>query len=318
MKRPSFRKRHQHITFLLIPHDREKVGEFHLSRPVLAVMGAALLCYVAALGYFGFGYYKKAYQSALTERYRVENDDLRRQLAGIRSELELARLDLERLAETDDMMRAWTNTPDLEEDIKQLGVGGGEDVEAEWNRTVSPTTARLLTETNLSLDLLQRKAEFLDNSFDFFSDELSKNERVRRHTPSIMPVQPGAKVWRSSNYGYRTDPFTGRREFHNGIDFAGRVGEEVIVTADGVVVATGKDRNLGWFVTISHGGTFRTVYGHLKGKPPVTRGQEVERGDVVGYMGSTGRSTGPHVHYSVFQDRKSENPLNYIFKHEPY
>ena len=126
-------------------------------------------------------------------------------------------------------------------------------------------------------------------------------------------MPPGTKVWPSSRYGYRTDPFTGRREFHNGIDYAGRLGDDIIVTADGVVKAVGKDRRLGYFVTVNHGNTFRTVYGHLKSRPPVTKGQQVKRGDVIGKIGNTGRSTGPHLHYSVIRNGKSQNPKNYIF-----
>jgi murein DD-endopeptidase MepM/ murein hydrolase activator NlpD len=312
------RRRHQHLTLLLIPHDREKVGEFHLSRLLIYVLSLGLFVYVGAVCFYGSGYYHKAYQSALTDRYRTENEDLKRQLAGIQSELDLSQMHLDKLSETDEMMRAWTNTPNPGDDIRRLGVGGGEDVEAEWNRTVSPATADLLAETNLSLGLLQRKAEFLEGSFTFFADELSKKERVRRHTPSIMPVPPGIKVWQSSNYGYRTDPFTGRREFHNGIDFAGRAGDDVIATADGVVAAVGKDKNLGYYISIDHGGTFRTVYGHLRGRPPLDRGQTVERGDKVGKIGSTGRSTGPHLHYSVFLKKQSQNPVNYVYKRDRY
>lgn len=312
----KLRKRHQHLTLLLIPHDREKVGELHLSQPVLWLLGLMLLAYAGALCYYGVGYYRKAYQGVLTDRYQVENEDLKRQLASVQSNIELTRMRLAQLGETDEMMRAYLSTPDPGEDIRKLGVGGGEETDAEWTRTVSPATSKVLTETNLSLGSLQRQAEFLTDSFDRYSEELSKDERVRRHTPSVMPVPPSVKVWRSSVYGYRADPFTGRREFHNGVDFAGRLGDDVCVTADGVVKALGKDRNLGYFVTVDHGGTYRTVYGHLKGRPPVAKGQQVKRGDIVGHIGNTGRSTGPHIHYSVFRNKKSQNPLNFIFKRD--
>lgn len=277
-----------------------------------------LLAYAGALCYYGVGYYRKAYQSVLTDRYQVENGDLKRQLAGIQSDLDLTRMRLEQLGETDEMMRAYWSRPDLSDDVKRLGVGGGEEGSAEWTGSVSHETSRILTDTNLSLESLQRQAEFLTDSFDHFAEELSKDERVRRHTPSVMPVPPSVKVWRSSVYGYRIDPFTGRREFHNGVDFAGRLGDDVCVTADGVVKARGKDRNLGYFVTVDHGGTYRTAYGHLKGRPPVAVGQQVKRGDVVGHIGNTGRSTGPHIHYSVFKNKKSMNPLNFIFKRDRY
>jgi murein DD-endopeptidase MepM/ murein hydrolase activator NlpD len=272
-----------------------------------------LAVYATALCFYGVGYYRKAYQAVLTDRDQVENEDLKRQLAGLQSDLDLAEMRIQPLVKTDEMMRAWTNAPDLGDDIRRLGVGGGESVETEWGPNISPVTAQLLAETTLTLDQLQRRTDFLDDSFARFAKELSKEEGVRRHTPSVKPVPPGTKVWPSSRYGYRTDPFTGRRQFHNGIDYAGRLGDDIIVTADGVVKAVGKDRRLGYFVTVNHGNTFRTVYGHLRSRPPVTKGQQVKRGDVIGKIGNTGRSTGPHLHYSVIRNGKSQNPKNYIF-----
>jgi murein DD-endopeptidase MepM/ murein hydrolase activator NlpD len=136
-------------------------------------------------------------------------------------------------------------------------------------------------------------------------------EGKRRHlasTPAIWPT----KGWLTSRFGNRVSPFTGARQFHGGIDIAGARGTDVIAPARGKVSFAGKRGPLGRSVTIDHGYGIRTTYGH-NDELFVKRGQEIERGQVIASLGSTGRSTGPHLHYVVEVSGKAVNPLNYIF-----
>ncbi len=126
-------------------------------------------------------------------------------------------------------------------------------------------------------------------------------------TPSIMP----AEGWISSGFGYRKDPFTGRIRFHAGIDISNRIGTPVVAPADGIVTFVGKDGGYGNLIIISHGYGITTRYGHLH-KIFVKVGQKVQRGDIIGEIGNTGRSTGPHLHYEVRIYNKPVNPLRYI------
>ena len=127
-------------------------------------------------------------------------------------------------------------------------------------------------------------------------------------SPAIWPT----KGWLTSRFGYRTSPFTNKRQFHSGIDIAGRKGSDVIAPARGKVTRVGTRGPLGKSVTIEHGFGIKTTYGHLD-ETHVKRGQEVDRGQVIAALGNTGRSTGPHLHYSVSVNGKSVNPLDYIF-----
>jgi murein DD-endopeptidase MepM/ murein hydrolase activator NlpD len=133
----------------------------------------------------------------------------------------------------------------------------------------------------------------------------SLNERVM---PSGRPVEDG---WLSSNYGKRNDPFTGKQEFHKGLDFAGKKGSEVIVVGDGVVTWAGKRSGYGNMIEVSHGNGYVTRYGHNQ-KHLVKVGDTVRKGQQIALMGSTGRSTGPHVHFEVMRDGKTVNPAKYI------
>ncbi len=122
------------------------------------------------------------------------------------------------------------------------------------------------------------------------------------------PIEWG---WMSSRYGRRTDPFTGRLAWHKGVDFAGKEGSSVVAVAAGVVTWSGDRHGYGEMVEINHGGGYVTRYGHNK-ENLVQVGEIVHKGHVIAKMGSTGRSTGPHVHFEVFKNGRAENPAKYI------
>ncbi len=126
-----------------------------------------------------------------------------------------------------------------------------------------------------------------------------------------VPLGKPCRGYISSYYGYRRDPFTGRRAFHAGVDIVARYGAPVRATADGVVYRVGYSRGLGRYVKIKHRHGFMTVYGHLR-KYVVKRGERVRKGDIIGYVGNTGRSTGPHLHYEIRRWGRSLNPLRFI------
>ena len=128
---------------------------------------------------------------------------------------------------------------------------------------------------------------------------------------SSVTGRPVQKGWMSSRYGYRTDPFHGRRSWHNGVDFAGKEGANVIAVASGVVTWTGKKQGYGQMVELDHGEGFITRYAHNK-KNLVNAGDAVKKGEVIGLMGSSGRSTGPHVHFEVYKNGRSVDPASYI------
>ena len=132
------------------------------------------------------------------------------------------------------------------------------------------------------------------------------------HYPSIRPVRGG---WYSSGFGERKDPFTGKREFHPGLDICVKEGTQVLAAASGIVVVTRQTfvplKGYGRFIIIDHGYGYKTRYGHLS-KIMVRKGQHVKRGQIIGLTGNTGKSTSPHIHYEVMVDGKPENPFNFI------
>ena len=122
---------------------------------------------------------------------------------------------------------------------------------------------------------------------------------------------PIVKGWMSSPFGERVDPISGKKAWHEGMDFAGAKGSEVIAVANGVVIFAGYRDGYGQMVEISHGKDMRTLYGHHE-EVLVHAGQSVKRGDVIALMGSSGRSTGPHVHFEVLKEGRPVNPAQYV------
>ena len=128
----------------------------------------------------------------------------------------------------------------------------------------------------------------------------------------VMPAgRPVTRGWLSSYFGMRTDPFTGRLAFHSGIDFAGRLNSDIIAVAAGVVTFAGPRNGYGNLVEINHGNGYSTRYGHSR-KLLVKVGDTVKKGQVIAMMGSTGRSTGPHVHFEVLKNGHTIDPKRFI------
>jgi murein DD-endopeptidase MepM/ murein hydrolase activator NlpD len=156
---------------------------------------------------------------------------------------------------------------------------------------------------------LSARADEQQASFADLLSRLDGKRRLLASTPSIWP----AEGWLTSRYGHRVSPFTGRRQLHAGIDIAGATGTPIIAPARGRVVFSGYKGHMGRTVVLDHGFRMRTTFGHAK-ELNVRPGQEVERGQRIASIGSTGRSTGPHLHYALEINGRTVNPLNYILE----
>ena len=160
------------------------------------------------------------------------------------------------------------------------------------------------------LDTLDNEMQDREQKLSVLESLLMSRSLHERVMPSGRPIAEG---WLSSRYGKRNDPFTGKQDFHKGLDFAGKKGSEVIVVGDGVVSWAGKRTGYGNLIEINHGNGYTTRYGHNQ-RHLVEVGEKVKKGQQIALMGSTGRSTGPHVHFEVLQNGKTVNPSKYIGK----
>ena len=230
--------------------------------------------------------------------------------------LEYIKEALARMEEKDRALRGYFGMEgygSLEQIIGAGGIPGVKDLSEIDKELTEPDDyfSKTLDDHNTDLPL---KLEILDSNNVILNKLIIEKEKISRHTPNIMPVELDQSVI-SSGFGWRISPFTGRKEFHIGIDIIGKKGTKIIAPASGVVINSGYDQWLGNFIVVKHTEEIKTIYGHLS-KISAGTGKSVNRGDTLGFMGNSGLSTGNHLHYAVIKNDRAVNPMEYILDKE--
>lgn len=176
----------------------------------------------------------------------------------------------------------------------------------------SMADSKLMRQTVDKLDQLDQMIYTQSKSYDFLAGQVSALQDRISHIPAIQPISEKYLRAMASGYGYRRDPIYGTTKFHEGMDFSSAVGTPVYATGDGVVTHAKWQSSYGNLIEISHGFYYTTRYAHLS-QILVKPGQQVKRGDLIGKVGNTGKSTGPHLHYEVRLKGVPQNPVNYYF-----
>jgi murein DD-endopeptidase MepM/ murein hydrolase activator NlpD len=163
------------------------------------------------------------------------------------------------------------------------------------------------------VDVLSKELAIQSQSLDEILKLAKAKDNLLSAIPAIQPVKNENLRRMASGFGYRSDPFTKVRKMHEGMDFTAKTGTPIYATGDGIIVkADNTASGFGNHIVIKHGYGYETLYAHLS-KYKARVGQRVKRGDVIGYVGSTGRSEAPHLHYEVHKDNKVVNPLNFYY-----
>lgn len=173
--------------------------------------------------------------------------------------------------------------------------------------------SEMIISTNKRIDVLQKRIIIQSKSLDEITALAKDKEKFLARIPAIQPIKNEDLTRMASGYGYRSDPFTKIRKFHYGMDFTAPRGTPIYASGDGVIErADSRSSGYGRHIRIDHGYGYVSLYAHLY-KYNVNVGQKVRRGDLIGYVGSSGRSVGPHLHYEVFRDNIRINPLNFYY-----
>lgn len=237
-----------------------------------------------------------------------ENILLRDQLFSLSTEIDSIRLKLRQMEIWEDEIRAERNLKAIDKEIRNMGIGGnpiidstfsylGEDFNASFNSIVS------------QINNLKSKVNFDHKTYKDLVEQLELKELLYLNTPSIYPAY--GRI--SDAYGWRKHPITGNKSFHKGIDFSNKKGTPIYATADGIVTRSSRERYFGRYITLKHKFGYQTKYAHLN-RSFVAVGQEVKKGEIIGLMGDSGRSTGDHLHYEVIRYNKHRNPYKYLNK----
>lgn len=262
------------------------------------ILFTVLLVVIISFPFITYSYIAKTLHIISMEREKKAQTN---HVASLNNKVEEFQQQIQRLKEFDVKLRIIANLENAQETGSFLGVGGVTPHEAEQG------TEADLQKMKTELDRLCTEAEFREKSFQELYSFLEGKKRQLASTPSVWPV----RGWLTSGFGYRIDPFTGLRQFHEGLDIANRMGTPIMAPADGVVSRCSNNFGFGLTVEITHGYGILTRYAHLS-KSHVGVGQRVKRGERIAAMGSTGRATGPHLHYEVRLNNVPLNPRNYI------
>jgi murein DD-endopeptidase MepM/ murein hydrolase activator NlpD len=276
-------------TVILVPHARAKLRKWRVSNLQITVALTAAFALTVTAAFVLFSFFAGGVDSVQVDRLRSQNDSLRE--ANLAFEQSIA--DLQgKLGDYESRTRKLAIVAGLDgAEGAEAGIGG----------------AFLDSSDGTDISFLEYRADRLDGRLDRVEQKLEERMRWISSVPSITPVRGIL----TSGFGSRRDPITGRRTQHPAIDIAAPPEREVVASADGIVTRAGRIGGLGNAVYLSHGFGLTTRYGHMS-KLEVRPGDRVERGQVIGHVGSTGRSTGFHLHYEVHVDGEAMNPVGYL------
>lgn len=248
------------------------------------------------------------YEKRLNE-FKVNYVNVSKNLESLKARLVDLDSQIDKIEEKDNAVRTYAGMPILDKDIRKLGIGGHTTSVGKFSDNLAPVISKELTMLEMNIEKLSREINLELSSYNSIYEKVQENINRISRIPSIRPVEGG---YLNSTFGYRVDPIDNVRRFHQGQDITVKSGTPIYAPADGVVKRAYYAGGFGNHIKIQHGSGYTTLFAHLS-KIKVKHGQNVKRGDIIGYSGNTGRSTAPHLHYEIHHKGKPQNPLDYFF-----
>lgn len=304
----------KHYTVLFIDDKGNPVRETLVSKRLIRVVSIFILMLLSVIGVGGY-HYMQLHQAVADRALLVSKlDEQASQVESQRMQIQTFAQDINELKSSlmslndfEQKIRIMANLEHKPEQASLFAIGGSLPDDLDPDISLNQDHDRLMRQMHEHMQQVEQATSVQEKSFTTLLKSLESKRNILAATPSLRPTVG----WISSNFGYRVSPFTGRREFHRGLDIATRQGTPVIAPADGVITYAAKKWLIGNMITIDHGYGTLTRYGHLH-KLIKKKGEHVKRGDVIALVGNTGRSTGPHLHYEVRLNGVPVNPVKYI------
>ena len=285
----------RYSTIIFVPHARAKFRKLKVSHRTLLSVVSLVTASLCLSTFFSVQYFTSLSQTHELSKLKRENHDLQNANEQFSRSVETLRTQLHTVEEKTRKLAIIAGVSTLDESA-QGGVGG-------IRQTEDPLTSRYRDE----VDQMNFRSRRIASDLSLLEQKFVQKSQMLASTPSIVPVRGIL----TDGFGGRSDPFTGEKGNHGAVDISSAAGQPVRAPADGIVVKADWANGYGNVVYVSHGYGLSTRYGHLA-KFNARPGQKVKRGDVIGFVGSTGRSTGPHLHYEVRVNGNPVNPLEYI------
>ena len=285
----------------IITKTRKKIGVVLLFLVASALFG--LLSFIVLLNTPYFETPKNKKQASEIENLKLRYDILKKKMDEVEDVIEF-------IEERDNnLYRVYFNASPIPEEERKSGF---KEVDR-YAALEGYDNSQLVTNTTKRIDVLRKELAIQSKSLDDILKMAKAKDKLLAAIPAIQPVRNENLKSMVSGFGYRTDPFTKARKMHEGMDFTAKTGTPIYATGDGVVErADNTASGFGNHIVIRHGFGYETLYAHLS-RYKCRSGQRIKRGDIIGYVGSTGRSEGPHLHYEVHKNGKIVNPLNFYY-----
>jgi cell division protein FtsB len=297
------------FSVIIVPPENGKIVNREISQKLLVIDSLFVSFFILASVYSAIGFVKASIDKKKMAGLVTENQVLSAKIGDLESTVAMLKSDVSKIIYKDENIRLVFDLPPIEPEIREVGVGGAITPTAELGSELGQRTWLVQED----IEKIGRQLKLENASYEQLLDQVQSKKLQLDHTPTIQPCEG----FMSRGFGMRIDPFTGRYQAHTGIDIATPRGTAVHATAAGVIIKASYESGLGNCIVIDHGAGINTAYGHLS-KISVTIGQSIKRGDLIGLVGSTGYSTGPHLHYEVRDHDRALNPVNYIIKTYAY
>jgi murein DD-endopeptidase MepM/ murein hydrolase activator NlpD len=302
------------VSFFLVSNTGSSLRQATFSKVALTFLSLLVVVGLALSGIIIYDYFqlKKTFINAVDLRQRLSNRQeeittQNRQIQNFAKEINRLKSNLLALNDFEKKIRVIANIDKPAEKNSLFGVGGSIPEDLNLKLDLSKKHSVLIREMHEQMDQLKVASTNQSEGFSSLLKYLETQRNLLASTPAISPT----RGWITSKFGYRISPFTGKREFHKGLDIGARKKSPIVATAQGVITYIGKKGLLGRVVIIDHGHGVVTRYGHIH-KAMKKRGESVKRGDVIALVGNTGRTTGSHLHYEIMLNGIPVNPKKYI------
>ena len=283
------------------PKKGRKLGVIAMFLLASALFG--FICFVILINTPYFETPKDRLQAREIENMKINYSILNKKMDQVDEVLESV------AARDNNLYRVYFNSSPIPNEQRKAGFGGVN----RYKNLEGYDNSELVVSTTKRVDIISKELVIQSKSLDEILKLAKEKEKLLGAIPAIQPVKNENLKQMASGFGYRSDPFTKIRKFHAGMDFSAETGTPIYATGDGVVErADNTASGYGNHIVIRHGFGYETLYAHLS-KYKVKRGEKVKRGDVIGYVGSTGRSEAPHLHYEVHKNGEIVNPLNFYY-----
>lgn len=290
---------------IIIPGSNEPVVNRQISRRVIFTALFLIAAFIAVSAYFTVGFITSSIDEQRLTDLTFENEQLSSKIAKLEGTVYGLRAEMSEIARKDDYIRLIFDLPTIDPEMREVGIGGDAVDFPVINSDLGERT--WLVEEDI--EKIQRQLQFENASFEELIAKIEEKKFDLDHVPTIKPCEGIL----SRGFGMHNDPFTGSYQPHNGLDIAAPAGTPVYAPANGVVKYAGYQTKLGNTVIIDHGNGMRTYFGHLS-KIKVKKGQRINRHNLIGLVGSSGYSTGPHLHYEIRIGKSPTNPYRFIIR----